>query len=228
MNQPATPTNERVSFPRSVEVLTARPADRSETTQKQLAQILNRVEAMPEVVAASEAREAASLRTKEFRKSQTSLSGRLRDVSANILSTSAAAEDAFIDGQEPNDGIDAVQRLETTHRIMTRSNRRLLERLIPQAEIAELRVAAELFLARARALRQESLNRIEKTAKLIADAADFEGAIVFDPSQTISGALISEAERCEAEADRHRQWASERQQQYEKVLRDLEAISLSA
>lgn len=38
----------------------------------------------------------------------------------------------------------------------------------------------------------------------MAEAAEFEGHIAFDPANTLSGALIAHAEELELQADHHR------------------------
>ena len=138
---------------------------------------------------------------------------------AELRGTSENLEDQLADGKTVEAGLDSLMRLDAEHRLTTGANKRLAEQRIPRAEIDEMEKTAKFLLTRGAALREEARRRLEKTAKLISGAAEFEGTITFDPAQTISGALTARAERMETQADNYRRWAAERAEQHEKLLK---------
>jgi hypothetical protein len=96
-----------------------------------------------------------------------------------------------------------------------------VERLTPEAEMAHLEATAEVFLAHARELRRIAEERIRHTARLMADAAQHEGEIVFDPRKTVSGLLTLHAEELERRAADHLRWADEKRRQHERLLEEI-------
>lgn len=218
-NQPVAPT---------VQVLPHADEEvRSSAALKQLSEILARVDSAATVAGETSRLSAATDELRQYRKAQASLITRLGELATAIAHHSEQAEMRLTHGDAVGDGLPALMQMEAEHRLMTRANRRLLERLIPEAEIGEMLASGDYLVAKARALRAEAAARIEKTARLMADAAEFEGNIVFDPAQTLSGALIAEAEQLERQADTHRRWAAERAEKHQQRLRELDSLNLS-
>jgi hypothetical protein len=201
---------------------------RSSAALTQLSEILTRVEVNPEVEQHATRLAAASDALRQYRRAQSSLVVRIGELNNAAARQSEQAEMRLTHGDSLGEEVTVLIHLEAQHRLMTRANRRLLERLIPEAEITEMLASADHLLAKGRALRAEAAARIEKTAKLMAEAAQFEGNIVFDPTQTLSGALLAEAEQLERQADTHRRWAAERAEKHQQTLRELDALNLNA
>jgi|GEM_PF-6483545 len=201
-------------------------AARSAAVQAQAAEIFSRLSGDPAVAERAREEETRKREVEIYRQSQTRLMKRIAEVSAAIASRSETGELAWATGGEFDaTSLDSLMLLEAEHRLLTRANRRLIERLTPAAEIEGLRASARHLLAQASALRAEAQRRIARTAELMAEAAEFEGRLEFDPAQTLSGALIAHAEELEKQADSHRRWADEREAKHEKTLRELDGLN---
>ncbi len=201
----------------------ASAAEREQAAQNQVEEILERLRCQAPVAAARETASEAKELTQRLKQSQTELMARAGRASEEIRRISEKLELQLTDGQPIKSGLAELMRLEAEHRLVTRANRRLAEERIPNAEIAEMNKAAAFLLAQAGALREEARIRLEKTAQLISQAAEFEGNITFNPANTISGALAARAEALEAQADNYRRWAAERAERHEKLLAQLGA-----
>lgn len=191
--------------------------------QRKMAEAMEGILATTPVLAANAAHESAAAQASKLKASQAALVARAKRLLENVQHAGTAVEDALIDGEETAD-LAHLTALEFEHRMVTRANLRIVEHLLPQAEIAELSRSAEFFVAQARALRAEAHQRMQKTAELMADAAAFEGHITFSPEHTLSGALQAQAAEFDRQADNARRWAAERTERYEKIVRDLGAI----
>jgi hypothetical protein len=200
-------------------------AARSAAIQAQAAEIFSRLSGDPTVAERAREEESRKKESEVYRQSQMRLMKRIAEVTASIASQSEEGELAWATGAGFDlQSLDSLMRLEAEHRLLTRANRRLIERLMPAAEIEGLHASAQHLLAKASALRAEAQRRIARTAELMAEAAEFEGHIEFDPAQTLSGALIAHAEELEKQADNHRRWAAEREAKHEKTLRELDRL----
>lgn len=204
----------------------ASSTQRSEAMQRQLVDILARIDAIPEVAASLQVLESAKARLAGLRQAQTRLMRSTHQMSRELTEFSAKAEESIIAGADTGKFVAALQKKEAEHRLASRAHQRLVERALPEAEIGELHVNATHLLAKARATRQEAAARIERTAQLMAEAAEFEGHISFDAGNTLSGALTAHAEEMESQADNYRRWAAERTEKHEKILRELESIQV--
>ncbi len=210
----------------TVEVTTFRgPAERSEAIQAQLREILARIDAAPEVVAAQKALDIAKERHASLKQSQIRLMATMRELGKQLALEQRAAEEAMIESGS-TEMLAGLGHLEAEHRLVSRANQRLVERMLPESEIVELSASGDQLASLARAVREEAHSRMEKTARLMAEAAEFEGHISFDPANTLSGALTAHAEELEAQADNHRRWAAERLEKHEQTLREIESIQL--
>jgi uncharacterized protein (UPF0147 family) len=171
------------------------PKAQSEATQKQLRQILTRLDQSGPVGEARKAMEAAKARIASLRQAQTRLMQTASTLPRNLRAAAASAQNELIEG----DGLERalvepaveIAGLEAQYRLVLSASERLAEQSLPTAEIDELRRTSDHLLAQAKALRQESAQRIAKTAKMIAEAAQFEGNITFNASETLSGVLVA-------------------------------------
>lgn len=200
--------------------------ERQNAIQQQLIEILHRIDAQPAVVSTFEELEKARSSLKNFRKSQIGLAERVHLLGKELASLSAESELAIIHGSAVSDFSHPIRQKESEHRLITRAHQRLIEQMIPEAEISEMKYFANHLAAKARATREEATSRIEQTAQLMAQAAAFEGHISFDPANTLSGALVAHAEEMETQVDQYRRWASERTEKHQRILKELESIKL--
>ena len=199
-------------------------AERDGAMQAQLRDLLDRVDQVAAVSNATRVLDECRDRSSNLKKSQVRLMRRMQDLGRDLSDAARSAEDSVIEEGEPD--LSRLTQLEVEHRIVSRAHQRLVERLLPEVEIAELTAIAAQLAARAKAVRLEAETRIARTAKLMAEAAEFEGHIAFDPANTLSGALFAHAAELETQCDNHRRWASERTEKHELRLREIESIQL--
>jgi hypothetical protein len=102
---------------------------------------------------------------------------------------------------------------------VTQAAAQIVEHLLPQAEIAEIRATADHSTAQAVALRDVAAERLRRTNELIAGAAEHEGEIAYDPAKTISGVLLAQAKQLDLVAGNQRRIAQEREQDYQRAQR---------
>lgn len=200
----------------------ASPGERERAIAKQVDEILERLDGEPPVAGPSEALRQARERAQRLKASQAQLVARTRELSATVAQAHLAIEERLLAdaGAKIDRDLDRLVRAEAAHRVATRANRNLAERRIPEAEVEELSLTARFLDARAMALRAEAQLRLEKTAQLISQAAEFEGSIQFDPARTVSGGLTARAKEMETQAENYRRWAAERSDRHEKLLRE--------
>ena len=201
----------------------ASAAEREQAAHNQVEEILERLHAQAPVAAARDTASEAKQLTRRLKQSQTELMARAGRTAEEIRRVSEKLELQLTDDQPIKTGLAELMRLEAEHRLVTRANRRLAEERIPNAEISEMQETAAFLLAQASALREEARIRLEKTAQLISQAAEFEGNITFNPAHTVSGALATRAEALETEADNYRRWAAERAERHHKLLAQIGA-----
>jgi hypothetical protein len=131
-------------------------------------------------------------------------------------------DDALIEGVRVTAAqLDMHVRLEAEHRATLRASARVVERLLPAAEVEAMELQSEEFFAHARELRRVADERMKLTARLLAEAARHEGEIAFDPRNTVSGLLTAEADELERRARDYMKWAAERRERYEALQKQL-------
>ena len=179
------------------------------------------------VAAAHAAYEAAQQNVVKLKKAQANLSGRAREVFDEMKEASSSVDTLLIesqDGAEVSKRLRTLAALEAEHKALLRANSRIIEHLLPQAEIAELSRGADHLTVKARAVREAASERIQKTAQLMAEAAEYEGGIVFDAVNTLSGELHRQASEFDRQAGNYHTWAREREEQYLKLAKEMESL----
>ena len=176
--------------------------------------------------------EAAQQSVAKLKKAQASLTRRARTIFEEMKESTAAIDSMLIeshaaggDSGELSGKLKKLATLEAEHRSVSRANSRILEHLLPQSQIAELNRAADHLTVKAYAVREAAAQRIQKTAQMMAEAAEYEGGIVFDSANTLSGEMHAQASEFERQAANYRTWAREREEQYLKLARELESLS---
>ncbi len=195
-----------------------------ESLHRRAAEICVEVFAGPAVEAARLAYEERVNRVAQLKTAQGRLVREAKDLSEARRTATRQLEDTLIaarvDGRKwsPSDGLDKVGKIDAHHRLVTASNSRVLEHLLPAAEIETLELAGAQYRAQAAALREVAEDRLRKTTELMADAAEHEGSIVFDPTQTLSGILHHQAAELEIQAANHQTWALQRREEHARIV----------
>jgi len=198
--------------------------------QAKLEAIYAEILTAPAVATAYERYETAKENVARLKRAQASLTRRARVVFDKMKEVASSVDMALIEshaeGKEcASAGLKSLAGLETEHRAVSRANSRVLEHLLPQAEIAELNRTADHLTAKASAVRDAALQRIQRTAQMMAEAAEYEGGIVFDSLNTLSGEMQRQAAEFDRQAANYRTWARDREEQYLKLAKELESIS---
>jgi hypothetical protein len=138
----------------------------------------------------------------------------------------ALCQDALIEKFAGNKDLPDISKqlgslpaLESELKLVTQAAAQIVEHLLPQAEIAEIRATADHSTAQAVALRDVAAERLRRTNELIAGAAEHEGEIAYDPAKTISGVLLTQAKQLDLVAGNQRRIAQEREQDYQRAQR---------
>jgi hypothetical protein len=170
--------------------------------------------------------ETAHQEVVRLKRAQAGLTLRARTIFDSMKTATSTVEAALVDDSAADIAakVRALAALEAEHRSVSRANSRIIEHLLPQAEIAELDRKADHFSAKAYAVREAAMERIQRTARMMAEAAEYEGGIVFDPANTLSGEMRRQAAEFDREAANHRTWAREREEQYLRLARELESL----
>jgi len=194
--------------------------------QKKLDAIYAEIFARTAVADAFMARETAHQEVTRLKRAQAGLATRLRAVFDSIKAACSDVDAALVEDSAADitGKVKTVVALEAEHRSVSRAHSRIIEHVLPQAEIVELDRTADHLSAKAYAVREAATERIERTARMMAEAAAFEGGIVFDPANTLSGEMRRQAAEFDREAANYRMWAREREEQYRKMARELDSL----
>ena len=198
----------------------------NDAMQKKLEAVYAEILKSDAVARANDAYDAAQQKVEKLKQVQTHLTRRSREMFERMGEVCDSIETALIESETA--GVPASLRtldaLEGEHRAVLRANSRILEHLLPRAEIVELRRAADYLTAKATAVREAAAERIEKTAQMMAEAAEYEGGIVFDSMNTLSGEMQRQAAELERQAEKYLTWAREREERYFKLAKELQSI----
>jgi hypothetical protein len=170
----------------------------SHDLQARLDESLRHAEGKPEVIAAADAHRAASDRLQELKKAERGLHQYARESGAEMARVAHHALDAIIVSavvQNTPDfaTLDELTSIETRNRYTARALERLVEHLIPLAQIAELRADSHELLTRARAIEAIAQERAERLLGQLRDAVSEEVVLPVDMSKGVAGALLAAA-----------------------------------
>lgn len=200
--------------------------------QDKLNQIFAGILQRSTVAAARQNADTAKARVGQLTESQQRLRARSAEISEEIRGLGAMCRRFLIEQyagaeNQPDVGehLRRLPALEREHGVLTEAVVEIGEHLLPNAEVADLRAAAEFCSTQAEALREVTADRMDKTQKLMASAAEHEGEITFDPARTVSGVLLAQANQLEIEAANRRRIAHEREEEYLRAQRQKAKIS---
>ena len=169
----------------------------SQDLQARLDDSLRLAEEKPEVVASRELHCAATDRLQELKKAERGLHQYARESGAEMARAAHRALDAVIGsaaGGKPDfRGLDGLTAIEARNRFTARALERLVEHLIPLAQIAELRADSHELLTRARGIEAIAQERAERLLGQLRDAVSEEVVLPVDMSKGVAGALLAHA-----------------------------------
>jgi hypothetical protein len=169
----------------------------SQDLQARLDESLRQAEERPEVVAAAEAHHAAGERLEKLKKAERGLHQYARQSSAEMAGIAENALDKIIHSAAkgaPDFGdLAEWSAVEMRNRHTGRALERLVEHLIPLAQIAQLRADSHELLTRARAVESIAQERAERVLGQIREAVSEEIVLPVDMSKGVAGALLAHA-----------------------------------
>lgn len=147
---------------------------------------------------AAEAHQAAEARLTRLRKAERALSRYAREIDGRAKTHRQAALDEFIEraaeGAKPEfKALTEAGIWEARGRCTSGAIERLVETLLPVAELDALREEAHLMSAKSRALERTAQERAEKILGQMREAVSEEMVLPVDMSKGVSGALLAHA-----------------------------------
>jgi hypothetical protein len=187
--------------------------------QNKIDEALQLVEQSPEVLKAKTALDTAAQQVARFKTAERTLNQWAKDLGERISAAREKALDGLVEAAGSGDKPDfkpatEVAALENRSRHTTKTIERLVERLIPLAEIAKLREESHAALTRAKALERIAEERARRIIEHLHGAVSEEIVLPVDFSKGVSGALLAYATEYKAQAVQ----LSERADQMEKAF----------
>jgi hypothetical protein len=161
--------------------------------------------ARAEVMEARAAQQKAEERLTRLRKAERGLSAYVKESREQMAAGEFAAIEAMVESAAAKTKIDfkkleGLAALENQNRVATRAIGHLIEKLIPLAQIANLREEAHALMAEARAVEEIAQRRAEKVLGSIREAVSQEMVLPVDMSKGVAGALVAHATRLKRRA----------------------------
>lgn len=167
--------------------------------RKRAEQSIAAAEARPEVMEAREAQHKTEERLSRLRKAERALSAYARDSREQMAAGEIAAIEAMVESATKAKidfkKLEGLATLENQNRVASRAIEHLIEKLIPLAQISNLREEAHALMAEARAVDEIAQERAEKVLGAIRDAVTEEMVLPVDMSKGVAGALVAHAAR---------------------------------
>jgi hypothetical protein len=169
----------------------------SHDLQARLDESLGQAEKQPEVIAAAELHAQAEERLQLLKKAERGLHQYARESGEEMKRVAETALDGIIhaasEGPPAFAGINELTAMETRSRYTGRAIERLVEHLIPMAQIAQLRADAHELMTKARVIEKTAQDRAEKLLGQLRDAVSEEIVLPVDMSKGVAGALLAHA-----------------------------------
>jgi hypothetical protein len=169
----------------------------SHDLQARLDEALGQAELQPEVIAAIALHRSAQDRLQTLKKAERGLHQYARESGEEMKRVAEAALDAIIqaasEGPPAFLGLNELTTMEIRSRYTGRAIERLVEHLIPMAQIAQLRGDAHELMTRARAIERIAQERAEKLLGQLREAVSEEVVLPVDMSKGVAGALLAHA-----------------------------------
>ena len=169
----------------------------SQDLQARLEESLRQAEEQTEVIAAVEATLAADAHLQQMKKAERTLHQYARESNSEMAGVADKALGTIIesasDGKPSFSKVSDLMVIEARIRYTGRALERLVEHLIPLAQIAHLRKDSHELLTRARAVENIAQERAERVLGQLREAVSEEMVLPVDMSKGVAGALLAHA-----------------------------------
>jgi hypothetical protein len=169
----------------------------SQDLQARLEAALRQAGEQPEVIAAGESSRASEGRLQQLKKAERTLHQYARESTVEMASVVEKTLGRIIDsaaaGHPEFAKLGELTAIENHCRYAGRALERLVEHLIPLAQIAQLREESHELLTRARAVEKIAQERAERVLGQLRDAVSEEIVLPVDMSKGVAGALLAHA-----------------------------------
>jgi hypothetical protein len=166
--------------------------------QKRVDEAISQAEAQPGVGRAITAHGTAADRLKKLQKAERVLNAYAKASREQMTASGPAVLDAIVEsaaaGGKPDfKKLDELAALEKQNAYASRAIQRVIEHLIPLAQIALLREESHALTSKARAVERIAQERAEKVLGHLRDAVSEEVVLPVDMSKGVAGALLAYA-----------------------------------
>jgi hypothetical protein len=166
--------------------------------RKRMEEAVAQAELLPEVTAALAAQAAAAEQFARLRKAERALTEQSRHERESIAAMSEALLGAVIESagagaKPPMKKLAELAAMEDQARFASRAIRRIVEHLLPVAEITSLREESFALMTKARAVEKIAQERAEKLLGQLKSAVSEEVVLPVDMSKGVAGALLQQA-----------------------------------
>ncbi|MBZ5596619.1 MAG: hypothetical protein LAP39_30635 [Acidobacteriia bacterium] len=169
----------------------------SHDLQTRVEQAIQQAEAQPEVVEAVSAQRSADTRLGELKKAERVLNQFAKEARNQMAAASDAAIDSIVAsaaaGGPKFANLKELALIEVQSRYVSRAIERIVEHLIPGAQIKSLREESNALMTTARTLKRIAHDRAEKLVGQLREAVTEEVVLPVDMSKGVSGALLAQA-----------------------------------
>jgi hypothetical protein len=177
----------------------------AQNLQKRAEESIAAAESRADVMEARQAQHKTEERLSRLRKAERALSAYARDSREQMAAGEMAAIESIVESAASKTKIDfkkleGLATLENQNRVASRAIQHLIEKLIPLAQISNLREEAHALMAEARAVDGIAQERAEKVLGAIRDAVTEEMVLPVDMSKGVAGALVAHSTRLKRRA----------------------------
>jgi hypothetical protein len=169
----------------------------SQDLQARLDESLGQAEEKPEVIVAAEATRIAEGRLQRMRKAERTLHQYAREsnieMAGFVEKSLGAIVESAAEGKPAFTKLGDLMAMEGRIKYTVRALERLVEHLIPLAQIAHLRGDSHELLTRARAIENIAQERAERVLSQLREAVSEEMVLPVDMSKGVAGALLAHA-----------------------------------
>ncbi len=169
----------------------------SQDLQTRLDESLRQADEQPEVIAAVEATRIAGDRLQQMKKAERALHQCARESNREMAAvadkTLGGIIESAAEGKPAFTKVGDLMAIEAQIRYTGRALERLVEHLIPLAQIAHLRKDSHELLTRAKAIEKIAQERAERVLGQLREAVSEEMVLPVDMSKGVAGALLAHA-----------------------------------
>jgi hypothetical protein len=169
----------------------------SHDLQARLDESLALAEQQPEVTAAAEVHQAAERHLDSLKRAERGLHQYACEAGPELTRATMQTLDGIIytsaSGPLEFTGLSELSAMEARNRYTGQALERLVEHLIPLAQIAQLRADSHELVTRARAIEKIAQERAERVLGQLRDAVSEEIVLPVDMSKGVAGALLAHA-----------------------------------